>query len=180
MLVYSYDQFNTYHDYLEIIKYIVYFLISLCIIWTAIEYYFHRFILHPEIYENFPENNGKLYRESFNAHLKHHTFINQKHRIALPVPRLLLAIIIIYTVLKLIFSYGTAISLQSGSTIGVLLYDLLHYYFHFGGEPWFNYIAELKAAHMRHHYRHPDKEFGVSSRLWDIICGTDYKEKKEA
>ena len=37
---------------------------------------------------------------------------------------------------------------------------------------WF--IA-LKTHHLKHHFKDPDKGYGVSSKLWDKIVGTDYK-----
>jgi sterol desaturase/sphingolipid hydroxylase (fatty acid hydroxylase superfamily) len=30
----------------------------------------------------------------------------------------------------------------------------------------------LKRQHMRHHFKDPDKDYGVSSPLWDIIFST--------
>lgn len=36
--------------------------------------------------------------------------------------------------------------------------------------PWFE---EMKAAHMRHHFRDNTKEYGVTTPLWDWVCGTE-------
>jgi sterol desaturase/sphingolipid hydroxylase (fatty acid hydroxylase superfamily) len=37
----------------------------------------------------------------------------------------------------------------------------------------------IKKAHMRHHFLHPDENYGVSSPLWDVVFRT-YGGKKSA
>ena len=63
----------------------------------------------------------------------------------------------------------------SATVTGALLYDLLHYYYHFGGEPPFKFLVDLKSHHMRHHYRNSNVEYGVTSYFWDWAYGTDKK-----
>jgi sterol desaturase/sphingolipid hydroxylase (fatty acid hydroxylase superfamily) len=37
----------------------------------------------------------------------------------------------------------------------------------------------IKNHHIKHHFQAPDKGYGVSSPLWDLIFGTTFKDKKE-
>ena len=59
-----------------------------------------------------------------------------------------------------------------GVIFSLVAYDCLHYYFHFGWEPQWQFIANLKRNHLKHHYKNTDKGFGVTSTLWDKVFGT--------
>ena len=62
--------------------------------------------------------------------------------------------------------------LVAGWYTGSLLYDGMHMAFHFN---WYIPIPgfeAMKAAHMRHHFKDNTKEYGVTTPLWDWICGT--------
>ena len=52
------------------------------------------------------------------------------------------------------------------------MYDVVHYNYHHGPEPTWEYFKKMKAAHMRHHFRNNSKEFGVTTKFWDTIFGT--------
>jgi sterol desaturase/sphingolipid hydroxylase (fatty acid hydroxylase superfamily) len=61
--------------------------------------------------------------------------------------------------------------LFAGFILGYLAYDLIHYATHHfmmrkGA------LKFLKRYHMQHHYKTPDRRFGVSSPLWDMVFGT--------
>jgi sterol desaturase/sphingolipid hydroxylase (fatty acid hydroxylase superfamily) len=34
------------------------------------------------------------------------------------------------------------------------------------------WVSQSKRYHMQYHYKTPDKRFGVSSPLWDVVFGT--------
>jgi len=64
----------------------------------------------------------------------------------------------------------------AGFVLGYLFYDMLHYALHhvdLKGKMW---IA-LKTHHLKHHFKDPDKGFGVSSPMWDIIVGSNFSSK---
>jgi hypothetical protein len=182
-----FDYFNSFilHNItLRIFHYLILFIFYVIIIaflWSFIEYYFHRFLLHPESSKDFPENpQPEQLMKMFKGHLMHHTFINQKNRISLNVLSLYLKVILIDFILCFIFpSYVFLISfIISAVVTGALLYDLLHYYIHFGGNMPFKFLEDLKSHHMRHHYRNSHQEFGVTSYFWDWVYGTDNKNVK--
>jgi sterol desaturase/sphingolipid hydroxylase (fatty acid hydroxylase superfamily) len=59
----------------------------------------------------------------------------------------------------------------AGFVAGYLTYDMTHYATHHF--PMRRGIWKfLKRYHMLHHYKTPDRRFGVSSPLWDIVFGT--------
>jgi 4-hydroxysphinganine ceramide fatty acyl 2-hydroxylase len=75
------------------------------------------------------------------------------------------------------FSYwfqemGTPV--KFGFIAGYIVYDMSHYFFHHSS-PKKGYYKNLKSYHMQHHYRNWQAGFGVSSKFWDIVFGTEIK-----
>ena len=57
-----------------------------------------------------------------------------------------------------------------GFFLGYLFYSFLHRATHVSKPPKrFKYLWK---HHSLHHYKHPDKAFGVSNTFWDHIFGT--------
>ena len=44
--------------------------------WTLIEYYFHRIILHRELVMDKSKEDGKRNAKYFMSHIQHHVFMN--------------------------------------------------------------------------------------------------------
>jgi sterol desaturase/sphingolipid hydroxylase (fatty acid hydroxylase superfamily) len=59
----------------------------------------------------------------------------------------------------------------AGFIHGYLAYDLLHYFIHRGRMPG-RLGRFLRQHHMAHHYSKPERNFGVSSPLWDVVFRT--------
>src|SRR3546814_11024863 len=59
-------------------------------------------------------------------------------------------------------------SFFAGFLAGYVVYDLIHYSLHHAGwrAPWFVW---LKRNHLQHHFVEPDRRYGVSYPLWDIL-----------
>lgn len=66
------------------------------------------------------------------------------------------------------------ISILLGILLGLTLYDVTHYYFHFGPEINIPLLVDLKRNHLKHHYRDPNRGFGVSNTSWDLIFGSQH------
>lgn len=132
--------------------------------WTMIEYYFHRIKLHVPIYQ------GMI----LNPHYVHHAFPNLKNKIALSINKNLLIEFIGYQVMiRLIgIEHFNALHIVLGLHTFLTLYDILHYYFHFGPEINIPILRQLKKNHMKHHFRDSDRGFGVTTTLWDHVFGT--------
>jgi sterol desaturase/sphingolipid hydroxylase (fatty acid hydroxylase superfamily) len=59
----------------------------------------------------------------------------------------------------------------AGFIHGYLIYDLLHYAIHRGRMPT-RLGRYLRQYHLAHHYASPERHFGVSSPLWDVVFRT--------
>ncbi len=140
--------------------------------WTITEYVLHRFIFH---YEPDSEFGQWLH---FVFHGVHHDYPNDSNRLVMPP--------LVSIPLAFFFYYSFSILLGdlliapffAAYVVGYLAYDMLHYAIHhanFKGRLW----MELKAHHLKHHFKEPDKGFGVSSPLWDWVIGTDFKNSSK-
>jgi dihydroceramide fatty acyl 2-hydroxylase len=139
-------------------------------IWTFIEYNIHRFMFH------FCPHNAWQERIVFLFHGVHHAQPRLKTRLVMPPP----VSIPMSAFFLLLYSYifGQLLGapqwigpVVSGFTIGYLSYDLIHYATHHLPMRH-GYAKYLKRHHMLHHYKTPDKRFGVCSPFWDWVYGT--------
>jgi sterol desaturase/sphingolipid hydroxylase (fatty acid hydroxylase superfamily) len=58
--------------------------------------------------------------------------------------------------------------LYTGMVAGFAIYEFVHYRIHFA-RPHNRLDAYLREHHLVHHYRAPDRCFGVTSPLWDSV-----------
>jgi sterol desaturase/sphingolipid hydroxylase (fatty acid hydroxylase superfamily) len=66
----------------------------------------------------------------------------------------------------------------AGFLVGYLMYDTMHYLVHAVMLPT-RVGLFLKRQHMRHHFVDSEKNYGVSSPIWDFAFGTfSLKSKK--
>jgi sterol desaturase/sphingolipid hydroxylase (fatty acid hydroxylase superfamily) len=140
------------------------------VLWTAAEYFLHRFIFHYQ-----PRSVlGK--RISFLMHGVHHAQPRVKTRLVMPLMVSIPLAVAFWLLFSLVFStvLGSAWltgPIFSGFVIGYVCYDLTHYTLHHvqfkGGIGKF-----LRAHHMRHHTEW-ESRFGVSTPLWDYVMGTE-------
>ena len=69
------------------------------------------------------------------------------------------------------YSWHAATAIYCGGVFGYILYDLTHYFLHHQNLPlWYK---ELKKYHLQHHFLDYENGFGVTSRFWDRIFGTE-------
>lgn len=98
-----------------------------------------------------------------------------------PVPSLLIAAVML-TVFFLISymlsgSVGYALVFFPGFVTGYLMYVSMHYAIHAYAPP--SFLKVLWRNHQLHHYKYPDKAFGVSSVLWHKVFGTMPERKSD-
>ncbi|WP_214228045.1 sterol desaturase family protein [Pedobacter sp. B4-66] len=137
--------------------------------WTLFEYLVHRFLFH------FKAKSVTGKRLVYIFHENHHEFPRDQARLFMPlVPSILMS-----SVMLLIFcgvsylvsrSLASALVFFSGFISGYLIYVSIHFAIHAYRPP--RYLKVLWRNHHLHHYKNPDKAFGVSSLLWDKIFGT--------
>jgi len=159
--------FKTYHPAFVILAILLGYLG-----WTLIEYFGHRYLFHWE----FPGKFGQ--RIHFLIHGVHHVHPNDPLRLVMP-PLLSAPIMLsAYLVTRLIFGAPLGYPFLMGFIIGYLLYDMVHYYVHHA-EPTTKLGLTLRRLHMLHHFRDPERSFGVSAPWWDYVFKTQYVGPQE-
>jgi len=78
-----------------------------------------------------------------------------------------------YKLAHLVFFYNwsVATTIFCGAIFGYVFYDLTHYFLHHMALP--SYWKELKKYHMQHHFMDYENGFGITSRFWDRVFGTE-------
>jgi len=136
--------------------------------WTLAEYLLHRYLFH------WLSDNKVLKRFHFIVHGSHHQYPRDTERIVMPPLPGLILIVILFTIFYLLFSLlGIVYYLWAffpGFLFGYLLYSFLHRAIHVIKSPKrFKYLWK---HHTFHHYKYPNKAFGVSTLFWDRLFGT--------
>ncbi|MFO8146057.1 MAG: sterol desaturase family protein [Gillisia sp.] len=131
---------------------------------TLIEYLMHRYLFH------LPVTNPNREKLVYTIHGVHHEFPKDKFRLAMPpVLSLILATIFFIFYRSIMGDY--AFGFLAGFLMGYTAYLGVHYSVHAFRVPR-NFLKILWHHHSIHHYREPDRAFGVSSPLWDFIFRT--------
>ncbi|KAL1903411.1 fatty acid alpha-hydroxylase [Sporothrix stenoceras] len=140
--------------------------------WSLIEYLMHRFLFHLDEY--LPDNRVFITLH-FLLHGIHHYLPMDKYRLVMP-PTLFVALAApFWKLAHAIFFYDwyVAATAYCGGVFGYVLYDLTHYFLHHENLPlWYK---DLKKYHLAHHFLDYELGFGVSSKFWDTIFGTELK-----
>ncbi len=138
---------------------------------TLIEYIVHRFIFH------MPTNSKEKEKIQYTIHGIHHEYPKDKDRLAMP-PLMSGAICaILFFILRL--SMGSySYPFLSGFLLGYASYLFIHFAVH-AFQPPNNLLKILWHNHAIHHYKDPEKAFGVSSPLWDFVFGTLPRTKQK-
>jgi len=138
--------------------------------WTFAEYMLHRFVFHHQPRTPWQE------RVVFLFHGIHHRQTHCKTRLVMPpavsVPLSFVFYGLCYLILGVLLPAPHWIApVFAGLVSGYLIYDLTHYATHHFAMRW-GFLKFLKRYHMQHHYKTPDRRFGVSSPLWDVVFRT--------
>lgn len=139
--------------------------------WTFFEYLFHRYINHLDEY--FP-NSKVACAIAHTIHGIHHEYPRDKERLMMPPIPGLIIVGLLYLAFLLILG-DLVYVFMPGFMTGYLIYASVHIAVHKRRVP-----AVLKTQykhHALHHYKYPDKAFGVSTTFWDRIFGTMPPEK---
>jgi len=156
------------------------------ILWTLTEYVIHRFTFHVprDLEERTNEAvarvqpgdavlphlrwSEKLY---FLVHGVHHLYPNDSRRLVMPPAVSVPLAVFFYFLFGFLLGSPAALPFFAGFVGGYLAYDTTHYaVHHFRCRS--RWSAHMKKIHMRHHYLNPDRNYGVSTPLWDLVLGT--------
>ncbi len=139
--------------------------------WTLTEYLLHRFVFH------YQPKSAWAMRVHWTFHGVHHDYPSDPLRLVM-VPSISLPLAAVFYVLFLaVLGTAGAAPFTAGFLTGYLFYDITHYAVHHYPVKG-KVFGTLREWHMRHHFQDPENGFGVSSPLWDIVCGTSLRRKK--
>jgi sterol desaturase/sphingolipid hydroxylase (fatty acid hydroxylase superfamily) len=140
------------------------------VVWSFTEYMLHRFAFH------FHSNNKWGKRILFIFHGVHHDYPRDRLRLVMPPSASIPLATLFYFLFSLIFPDPYLMAFFPGFITGYLIYDMMHYAMHH-----YNFktsvMKRVKDHHMLHHYKNPEKGFGVSTPFWDKIFYTTFKKK---
>lgn len=144
------------------------------ILWSFLEYSLHRWVFHME-----PSGKSKvMIYLHFAIHGLHHKVPFDTRRLVFPpVPAAIIAVVL-YKIAAVLIPESVSILTLSGALLGYLIYDMIHFYLHYGAPKENSYFYHLKRYHNQHHFAHHDSGFGISSVAWDNIFGTAIKLRK--
>jgi len=138
--------------------------ISGMLTWTLTEYLMHRFAFH------FPAKSPLGQKAVYTIHLVHHHYPHDEDRLFQP-PLVNILLAAIFTFIFFLILGPKAFFFSPGFVVGYILYSSLHFSIH-KFKPPFPFMQKIWRHHNLHHYRCPDRAFGVSSPFWDLVFGT--------
>lgn len=148
-----------------------YWIFGLCF-WTLVEYGLHRFLFHIDKF--LPDNRVGITLH-FLLHGIHHYLPMDKYRLVMPPALFVILATPFYKLAHIVFFYNwyAAVLVYCGGVFGYVCYDMTHYFLHHRNLPF--YYRELKKYHLQHHFADFDNGFGVTTRFWDRVFGTELK-----
>jgi len=123
--------------------------------WTFLEYLIHGWLSH------------RFHTFASPLHAAHHRDPDAVFAVGAWIP-----ITIVWVLLLVIFGWTSAVVIVTGTVLGFVVYEAIHYRLHFC-RPAGRAESYLRRRHLAHHEYYPDKCFGVTSALWDLAFGTE-------
>ncbi|WDF67972.1 sterol desaturase family protein [Sphingobacterium oryzagri] len=148
---------------------VLYFCFGLAF-WTLAEYALHRWVFH------FHPRSAWGQRIHFIFHGVHHDYPKDRLRLVMPLSASIPMAAFIYFIFHFFFEEFTLASFFAGFLFGYLIYDECHYAMHHANFKS-GLFKRIKDHHMLHHYADPERGFGVSSAIWDVIFGSGFSKK---
>lgn len=122
---------------------------------------------------SFLPNNRFAITLHFLLHGIHHYLPMDRYRLVMPPTLFVILAYPFYHLAHFVFSYNwyAAVAVYCGGIFGYILYDLTHYFLHHQNLPlWYK---GLKKYHLEHHFLDYENGFGVTTRFWDQVFGTE-------
>jgi dihydroceramide fatty acyl 2-hydroxylase len=131
------------------------FLFAGVFVWTILEYLIHGWLSHT------------FHTFATPLHAVHHGDAHAVFTIRAWIP-----IALVWTILVLLLGWTPWVILFNGAMAGFAGYETIHYRIHFR-QPRGAVEQYLRARHLVHHNYYPNRCFGVTSALWDLVFGTE-------
>jgi sterol desaturase/sphingolipid hydroxylase (fatty acid hydroxylase superfamily) len=139
--------------------------------WSLFEYIMHRWVFH------IIAESPKAQKIVYTMHGVHHEYPRDKERLFMPpIPSMIVSTLLFF--LFYLTMGNVAYAFFPGFLFGYLAYGSMHFAIHAFAPPRF--LKALWRNHHLHHYKTPDKGFGVSSVLWDVIFRTVPRKEEAA
>ncbi|XP_039016537.1 dihydroceramide fatty acyl 2-hydroxylase FAH1-like isoform X5 [Hibiscus syriacus] len=139
-------------------------------VWTFHEYCLHRFLFHLDTKSYWGNTFHYL------IHGCHHKHPNDGLRLVRPPAVAAIIALMIWNLYGILFTHSIRSVMFGGGLIGYVIYDITHYYVHYG-QPTKQSMKSIKKYHLNHHFRIQNKGFGITTTLWDKVFGTLPKTK---
>ncbi|GIV23221.1 MAG: sterol desaturase family protein [Bacteroidia bacterium] len=134
--------------------------------WTFTEYLLHRCVLH------YVEEHPVIQRWHNFMHGAHHD-IPRDLRFVTASPFVTIPIAVVFWLLFwALWGWKWVWAFYAGFGIGYALYEYVHFAIHKYPHPPFSFLRGLWQNHNLHHFKTPEKRFGVTTTLWDRVFGT--------
>ncbi|XP_039988132.1 fatty acid 2-hydroxylase-like [Xiphias gladius] len=114
----------------------------------------------------------------FLLHGQHHKSPFDGSRLVFPPGLASLVVGSFYAILRNTLPEILGISVFVGGLCGYVVYDMIHYYLHYGSPKRGSYMYSLKAYHVKHHFEHQRAGFGITSTFWDHPFNTLIPDEK--
>ncbi|KAL8833053.1 MAG: hypothetical protein Q9170_004537 [Blastenia crenularia] len=139
-------------------------------LWTLVEYGLHRGLFHVDKY--LPDNRVGI-TAHFLLHGIHHYLPMDRYRLVMPPTLFVVLATPFYKLAHTVFYWDwyVATAVFCGGIFGYTLYDCTHYFLHHKKLP--GYYRQLRSYHIAHHWNDYENGFGVTSRFWDRVFGTE-------
>ena len=134
--------------------------------WTLIEYFLHRVVFHHAPFISV-------------LHERHHD--NPRELMGTPVWASVTAgLVAVAAPSWAVFGFELATAATAGMATGYLWYVFGHYAAHYGRPRPGSYFYRVRLRHARHHHLSDAGNFGVTTRLWDLVFGTALELRRTA
>jgi sterol desaturase/sphingolipid hydroxylase (fatty acid hydroxylase superfamily) len=133
-------------------------------VWTLTEYLMHRYAFH------FVPRTRAGVALAYLSHGVHHAYPRDPDRLVMPL-------IVSAPIAVVLLLAGHAIGgagaypFLGGFAVGYLAYDLIHYSIH-RYDTKSGVLNWLRRYHFQHHFAATDRQFGVSTPIWDYVFRT--------
>lgn len=143
-------------------------------LWSFIEYCIHRFVFHMKP----PAHNYYLITLHFLLHGQHHKSPFDGSRLVFPPGLASLVVAVFYMSINCVLPDILGVCVFVGGLGGYVVYDMIHYYLHYGSPKKGSYLYSLKAYHVKHHFEHQRSGFGITTTFWDHPFNTTIPDEK--
>ncbi|WP_234735123.1 sterol desaturase family protein [Tellurirhabdus bombi] len=137
------------------------------LVFSLIEYATHRGVFHMET------NTSLKAKIQYTFHGIHHEYPKDKTRLAMPPAMAVFVGLALFSVTFLLLGEASY-AFFPGFLVGYSGYLFVHFIVH-AYKPPKNFFKWLWINHAVHHYKSHEKNYGVSSPLWDYVFGTYMK-----